>query len=154
MLYPVLPHLPLLMRPQAQVTPRLARANQSKLGFLIFRKIRIRARLIHLAAEQSARARKTSALMAYGRKHDSVSRGRIPNELVPGAPEGTLAFGRFEHDQMSFRWIHAAASCLLRDLVTDCKNRDSCYTALRPARRGGSGLKESICHPAHAPAAR
>ena len=94
-LTPVLPHLVLLVGQDAQVGPRLARAQQYESGLPILGKVADGIRLIHLSTlEQSSSASQAAPLVAECRHCDSGFQGSIPDVLVSPHRNGLFSFGR------------------------------------------------------------
>jgi hypothetical protein len=94
----MLPHQQLLVRAYVHFTAGPGGTGQHESRFLIFREIGISARLIHRSAKQPARTGQTPALMANRGKHNTVARGRIPDELIRMAEKLSLALRRFQND--------------------------------------------------------
>lgn len=168
----VAPHLPLLVRSEAQVCVRLCRAEQDETRRQVLGKIRFGAAVIEFSsANQAASARQAASLVTNRRKRDATGKGRIPNALIWTSQDRSFPFRGFQNyakfritvQAVDFRSPppgSAAWSTPSRERSKvlppsmGCRSLGSCCMGPRPAHPCGSGLRESIFHRVRGPAAR
>lgn len=107
----MLPHIKLLMCPDADIAAWLPGAKQNEAGLLVLREVGICAALVNATSQQTTGACQTPALMANSRQGDSLTGGRIPDKFVAMARNALCALGHLERNEKTIAILHAAACC-------------------------------------------